>query len=108
MKRKISKSSIISITLTLTLLTGLFFEQSIINYPQIPLLEEILEEETAPPPPKCAGYWDNFTFIHIDGNWSNWEGKPWLKGDGSWKDPFILENFTINATESPTHRGILI
>lgn len=53
--------------------------------------------------------WNNFTFIHIkNGNWSNGVSWGWIKGTGSWGNPYVIENMTINAANSPTGSGILI
>ncbi|MFX0060102.1 MAG: NosD domain-containing protein, partial [Candidatus Heimdallarchaeota archaeon] len=50
--------------------------------------------------------------IHIDGsipgNWSATTSFDWCSGDGSWSNPYIIENVTINAASSPTRSGILI
>jgi parallel beta-helix repeat protein len=58
--------------------------------------------------PVLSKYWDNFTFIHINGNWSTAAGYEWCCGDGSWSNPYIIENITMNADSSPTGSGILI
>ena len=51
-------------------------------------------------------------FIHIDGsipgNWSATTSYDWCSGVGSWSDPYIIENVTIDASNSPTRSGILI
>ena len=52
-------------------------------------------------------------FIHINasipGNWSNTVSTyEWCDGDGSWGNPYIIENVTIDASSSPTGCGILI
>ena len=60
------------------------------------------------PLPTSSNYWDNFTFIHVKNNWTDFEGFSWLKGDGSWGDPYRIENMTINATTSPIGHGIMI
>jgi len=58
--------------------------------------------------PKKSGDW-NLQFIHIDGNWSHTVGNyTWCSGDGSWSNPYIIENVTIDASSSPTGSGILI
>ena len=58
--------------------------------------------------PKCSGYYE-LPFIHIDGNWSYTVGNySWCSGDGSWQNPYIIENVVINASNSPTGSGILI
>jgi len=52
-----------------------------------------------------AGYWI-LDPIKIDGigiNGSTWEetaSKPWCQGSGTWQDPYVLENITINAQGS--------
>jgi len=52
------------------------------------------------------------SFIHIDGripgNWSATTSYDWCNGDGSWGNPYIIENVTIDASSSPTGSGILI
>ena len=32
----------------------------------------------------------------------------WCSGDGSWGNPYIIENVTIDASSSPTGSGIFI
>ncbi len=58
--------------------------------------------------PKQSGYWNNFSFIYINDNWSTAAGFAWCSGDGSWDKPYTLENLTIDATSSPTGSGIFI
>jgi len=58
--------------------------------------------------PNTSGWWNNFTFIHIDGNWSVAASYAWCRGDGIWNNPYIIENITIDATDSPTGNGIFI
>jgi len=58
--------------------------------------------------PKRSGYFE-LPFIHIDGNWSDTAGNyTWCSGDGSWSNPYSIENVVINASNSPTGSGILI
>ncbi|MFX1498014.1 MAG: nitrous oxide reductase family maturation protein NosD [Promethearchaeota archaeon] len=48
-------------------------------------------------------------FIHVDNNWSETAVTyDWCSGDGSWGNPYIIENVTIDAGTSPTGSGILI
>ncbi|MFX0021993.1 MAG: nitrous oxide reductase family maturation protein NosD [Candidatus Hermodarchaeota archaeon] len=51
-------------------------------------------------------------FIHIDGanpgNWSATTGYDWCSGNGTWSNPYKIENVTIDAINSPTRSGILI
>jgi len=54
---------------------------------------------------KASGFWSNFTFIHVKNNWTEF---PIIDGDGSWANPYTIENMTIDATTSPTGSGILI
>lgn len=58
---------------------------------------------------KKSGYW-MLNFIHIDGNWSETAALPagWCNGDGSWQNPFLIENITIDAISSLTGSGIFI
>ncbi|MFX1497101.1 MAG: nitrous oxide reductase family maturation protein NosD [Promethearchaeota archaeon] len=58
---------------------------------------------------KSAGYWNNFTFIHITNiNWTIANQSDWCSGSGTWSDPFLIENMIINATNSPIGSGIFI
>ncbi len=57
---------------------------------------------------KSASYWTDFTFIHINGNWSNAVGWGWCTGDGSSSNPYTLENISIDASSSSTGSGIWI
>lgn len=56
-----------------------------------------------------AGFWNNFTFIHItDANWTVANETDWCSGSGTWGNPYIIENMVINASASPTGAGIFI
>ena len=57
--------------------------------------------------PKNSGFW-NVNFIHINGNWTTARTNlNWVQGgNGSWNDPYIIENVTIDALGSGC--GILI
>ncbi|MHA1916137.1 MAG: right-handed parallel beta-helix repeat-containing protein, partial [Promethearchaeota archaeon] len=58
---------------------------------------------------KQAGYWNNFTFIHITGsNWTVANQSDWCSGSGTWGDPYLIENMIINASDSPIGIGIFI
>ena len=55
-------------------------------------------------PKQSAGY--TVSFIHVDGNWSATESiYSWCSGDGSWGNPYTIENVIIDA---PTGSGIFI
>ena len=53
--------------------------------------------------PKNAGYWDLTGPIVIIGN-SEWNSKylsePWFSGSGSWSDPYVIENVTIDGNNT--------
>jgi parallel beta-helix repeat protein len=50
---------------------------------------------------RLSGYWDNFSFIHITGsNWSVAAGYDWVSGSGTYSDPYIIENISIDAAGS--------
>jgi len=58
---------------------------------------------------KPAGFWNNFTFIHITGlNWTLANETDWCSGSGTWGNPYLIENMIINATTSPIDTGIFI
>ncbi|MHA1846286.1 MAG: right-handed parallel beta-helix repeat-containing protein [Promethearchaeota archaeon] len=56
---------------------------------------------------ESASY-SNFTFIHINGNWSAAASQEWCSGNGSSGNPYVLENLMINASSTPIGAGILI
>lgn len=48
-------------------------------------------------------------FIFIDGNWSEATAYDWCYGDGSFSNPYVIENVSIDdGGSSPTNCGILI
>ena len=53
---------------------------------------------------RTSGFW-NLTYIYIDNNWSAAEGEEWCKKENGF---YIIENVTIDATNSPTGCGIYI
>ncbi|MFX0187997.1 MAG: nitrous oxide reductase family maturation protein NosD [Candidatus Hodarchaeota archaeon] len=56
---------------------------------------------------KTSKTWNNFTFIHItDANWSIAASYDWCRGNGSWDDPYVIENIKIDAGGSDS--GIII
>jgi len=58
---------------------------------------------------KSAGYWNNFTFIHITNlNWTIANETDWCSGSGTWDNPYLIENMIINASDSPIGCGIFI
>jgi len=87
---------------------------SISNYTFFKEHDEIIEirdESNLKKLKTSGGYFESF--IHIDGsipdNWSDTTiTYDWCSGDGSWSNPYIIENVTIDATGSPTGSGIYI
>ncbi len=58
---------------------------------------------------KQAGFWNNFTYIHITNlNWTIANETDWCSGSGTWGDPYLIENMKINASDSPIGCGIFI
>jgi parallel beta-helix repeat protein len=58
---------------------------------------------------KQAGFWNNFTFIHITNlNWTVANETDWCSGSGTWGNPYLIENMIINASDSPIGCGIFI
>jgi len=59
-------------------------------------------------PKVSSGY--TRSFIYVTG--SNWTATKntydWCIGSGTWNDPYIIENVTIDASSSPTGSGIII
>jgi len=48
-----------------------------------------------------SGFWHDLSYIHIDNNWSVTATlEDWCDGQGTWDDPFIIENVTINGLNS--------
>ncbi|MFX1420623.1 MAG: nitrous oxide reductase family maturation protein NosD [Promethearchaeota archaeon] len=48
------------------------------------------------------------SFIHINGNWSATTSYDWCYGEGTWQEPYVIENVTIDASGSPIGYGIYI
>jgi parallel beta-helix repeat protein len=62
-----------------------------------------------PPNIKSAGFWNNFTYIHITNlNWTDVNQTDWCSGSGTFSAPYRIENMVINASDSPIRSGILI
>jgi len=58
-------------------------------------------------PKISAGYSESF--IHVDGNWTDTKNdNDWCIGSGTWQEPYVIENVTIDASSSPTGSGIFI
>ncbi|MGQ4876294.1 MAG: NosD domain-containing protein [Promethearchaeia archaeon] len=105
---KIKKEQLVLLIFVFNLI---IFVNSLINYnseKNITLNPSKNDNELISEDLKSSKYWDNFTFIHIKNNWTNGVSKGWIKGDGSYNNPYIIENMTIDATGSPTGCGILI
>ncbi|MHA1931680.1 MAG: right-handed parallel beta-helix repeat-containing protein [Promethearchaeota archaeon] len=67
------------------------------------------ESKIRAPSLKPAGFWNNFTYIHITNlNWTIANETEWCSGSGTWGAPYLLENMVINASASPTGAGIFI
>jgi len=63
--------------------------------------------------PKTSWYNNSEAPISIDelssNNWAWARTQPWCsKGDGSWADPYVIENVTIDATGAASGSGIFI
>ena len=99
-----SKLKIIIITL------GIVFSiSSMANYIKYDCIIEDRDENDL----KKSEFFTEF-FIHIDNNdpAKNWSytasSYAWCSGDGSWGNPYTIENVTIDESGSPTGNGILI
>ncbi|MFX1500152.1 MAG: NosD domain-containing protein [Promethearchaeota archaeon] len=105
-KKKIIRKRIIVISFIFAITTLLLIDPYI-QYK----LNSIDYKEKNLKTPKSSGYW-TLNFIHINGssvgNWSNTAAEEWCAGSGTWSDPYIIENVTIDANNSPTGSGILI
>ena len=69
---------------------------------------ETIEELYFKKPITAKSWWDNFSFIHIKGNWSTAANYEWCRGKGTSSNPYIIENITMDASSSPTASGIYI
>jgi parallel beta-helix repeat protein len=45
---------------------------------------------------KSSGFWNNFSSIYIN-NWTTIAGYDWCSGNGSWGNPYVIENMSIDA-----------
>ena len=57
--------------------------------------------------PKPAKSWV-LPYLYIKNNWSAAQSKGWVTGEGSKVKPYIIENMTIDASNSPNDCGIFI
>ena len=49
---------------------------------------------------RSAGYWE-LNYIHISNNWSQTAALyDWCSGDGSWSNPYLIQNVTIDGNET--------
>ena len=103
------KKKIIILTIIFTILIIINVTSSLLDSSRnFTVVGESIQDEENKVLPKKSDSWDNFSFIHIKGNWSDAVSLGWCKGNGSWDKPYIIENMTINATNSLTKCGILI
>lgn len=86
----------------------------VILFSLTPILLSSLNQNTRPEGPykkeslATSGFW-NLSFIHVDNNWSSTTSTyAWCSGDGSWDNPYLIENVTIDASSSPIVSGIWI
>ncbi|MFW9948435.1 MAG: right-handed parallel beta-helix repeat-containing protein [Candidatus Odinarchaeota archaeon] len=107
MKNK-NKTEVLILVLGITFALSIYSKWAYIN---IQLNNKFIDEfqnESILINPKLSGYWE-LNFIHIDENWSSTAGTyQWCNGDGSWNNPYTIENVTIDASSSPTGSGIFI
>ena len=101
MSEKVKKTRIKSISL---LFLFLFISNIICNISlfgnytnsETDLTENIYDHENKPP--KSAAFWNNFSFIHItDANWSTAASYDWCSGSGTWSEPYVIENITVDG-----------
>ena len=82
----------ISFTMFSEFYSPIILEEDLVVNEECDRDEEILME-----PKSSSGHWSNFSFIHITAsNWSTAASYDWCSGNGSWENPYVLENITIN------------
>ena len=65
-------------------------------------------------PKQSAGYSESHIYINGTAtgigahNWTWAESQLWCYGSGTWQEPYVIENVTIDASTSPIGSGILI
>jgi parallel beta-helix repeat protein len=102
---KIKMKNIIAFSMVFLIIFSISIQHNVNNY--IEPHQENFERRT--PYLKLAGFWNNFTFIHITGsNWTIANQTEWCTGSGTWANPYLIENMIINASTSPVGSGILI
>ena len=96
---KIKKKNIFGIVALFLIILSIFTQINMKNY--IETSHDDLEFGTTNL--KTAGFWNNFTFIHITNlNWTVANETDWCSGSGTWSNPYLIENMIINAV-SYTH-----
>jgi len=94
----IRKRYLITILLSLTLISSMKFIGSLLNNQSIDYINQDNEQL------KSSGFWELSPFIINDfpltGGDYAWEEaalQPWCNGSGTWNDPYLIENITIDA-----------
>jgi parallel beta-helix repeat protein len=83
----------------LTLVIGIIIFQSVLFPSRFLIKENYMQEERDNL--KASGFWELPYTIHIDGNWSATESTyDWCTGSGTWGDPYLIENVTVDAQNS--------
>jgi parallel beta-helix repeat protein len=102
---KIKMKNIYAISMLFLILFSISINHNMNNY-----IESSHEDfESRIPNLKQAGFWNNFTYIHITNlNWTIANNTDWCSGSGTWGDPYLIENMIINASDSPVGSGIFI
>ncbi|MBN1801822.1 MAG: PKD domain-containing protein [Candidatus Lokiarchaeota archaeon] len=47
--------------------------------------------------PKVSGFWELTHSIVVNNNWTDTASEEWVSGSGTFEDPYLIENITINA-----------
>ncbi len=92
--QKYKQISLVSLLALLILLPMLLYSWNNL----LSINNQLFSEET----PKKAGYWTSSPiFIYENDDWSSkYTSQPWFSGSGSWSDPYVIENLTINGQNS--------
>ena len=84
------------LSIFLTFVIGILIFQTILFSSGFLLKQNSIQEESVKL--KASNFWVLPYTIHVDGNWSATESTyDWCTGSGTWGDPYLIENVTIDA-----------
>ncbi len=95
--KSISKQNVVIILWGIWVLIPVIIGISFYSHRITPLTPETNNEVKMP----STSAVHKLSYIHIVDNWSATVAEDWCSGDGSFSNPYTIENVIINATNAP-------